>query len=52
MRQILRHTKLSEFDLNRLRQQAIGVRLRRDLDYIVNLPIPPEWLGILKNSKY
>ena len=34
----------------RLRQQAIGVRLRHLFDEIVNEPVPDEFLSILKNA--
>lgn len=34
----------------RLRQQAIGVRLRHLFDEVVNEPVPDEFLSILKNA--
>jgi len=34
----------------RLRQQAIGVRLRHMFDEVVNEPIPDEFLNILKDA--
>jgi hypothetical protein len=35
-------------DESRLRQQAIGVRLRQMFDDIVNEPVPDDFLDILK----
>jgi len=34
----------------RLRQQAIGVRLRHIFDEVVNEPVPDEFLSILKRA--
>jgi hypothetical protein len=34
----------------RLRQQAIGVRLRHMFDEVVNEPVPDEFLAILKRA--
>lgn len=34
----------------RLRQQAIGVKLRLQLDHIINEPIPEEWLDLLRQA--
>lgn len=34
----------------RLRQQAIGVRLRRLFDDVVSEPVPDEFLDILKRA--
>jgi hypothetical protein len=34
----------------RLRQQAIGVKLRHMFDEIVNEPVPDEFLAILKRA--
>jgi hypothetical protein len=34
----------------RLRQQAIGVKLRRMFDDVVNEPVPDEFLEILKRA--
>ncbi|WP_409019730.1 NepR family anti-sigma factor [Brevundimonas vesicularis] len=34
----------------RLRQQAIGVKLRHMFDEVVNEPIPDEFLAILKRA--
>jgi hypothetical protein len=35
---------------SRLRQQAIGVRLRQIFDDVVNEPVPDEFLNILKKG--
>jgi hypothetical protein len=37
-------------DEARLRQQAIGVRLRSMFDQVVNEPVPDEFLDILKRA--
>ncbi len=37
-------------DEARLRQQAIGVRLRQMFDTIVNEPVPDEFLDILRRA--
>jgi hypothetical protein len=37
-------------DEARLRQQAIGVRLRQMFDEVVNEPVPDEFLEILKRA--
>ncbi len=37
-------------DEARLRQQAIGVRLRQMFDQVVNEPVPDEFLSILKRA--
>lgn len=37
-------------DEARLRQQAIGVRLRQMFDEVVNEPVPDEFLDILKRA--
>ena len=34
----------------RLRQQAIGVKLRQMFDQVVNEPVPDEFLDILKRA--
>ena len=34
----------------RLRQQAIGVKLRHMFDQVVNEPVPDEFLAILKRA--
>jgi hypothetical protein len=40
--------KPPSLDESRLRQQAIGVRLRQMFDDVVNEPVPDEFLQILK----
>jgi len=37
-------------DEARLRQQAIGVRLRQMFDEVVNEPVPDEFLDILRDA--
>ena len=37
-------------DEARLRQQAIGVKLRQMFDQVVNEPVPDEFLDILKQA--
>ena len=37
-------------DETRLRQQAIGVKLRQIFDQVVNEPVPDEFLEILKRA--
>jgi hypothetical protein len=37
-------------DEARLRQQAIGVRLRQMFDQVVNEPVPDEFLDILRRA--
>jgi hypothetical protein len=37
-------------DEARLRQQAIGVRLRQMFDEVVNEPVPDEFLDILRKA--
>lgn len=46
------HHEGPELDLDeaRLRQQAIGVRLRRMFDEVVNEPVPDEFLSILRRA--
>lgn len=39
-----------ELEEARLRQQAIGVKLRQMFDDIVNEPVPDEFLDILKRG--
>lgn len=51
--QLLSRTdKAEDLDLDeaRLRQQAIGVKLRHLFDEVVNEPIPDEFLAILKRA--
>ena len=38
-------------DEARLRQQAIGVRLRQMFDEVVNEPVPDEFLDILRKAE-
>ena len=40
----------STLDEARLRQQAIGVRLRHMFDEIVNEPVPEDFLDILRRA--
>lgn len=40
----------STLDETRLRQQAIGVRLRQLFDEVVNEPVPDEFLEILRRA--
>lgn len=46
-RMIAHETDLAEA---RLRQQAIGVRLRHMFDEVVSEPVPDEFLAILKSA--
>ena len=39
-----------DLDEARLRQQAIGVKLRHLFDEVVNEPVPDEFLAILKRA--
>jgi hypothetical protein len=43
-------TNSPSLDEARLRQQAIGVRLRQMFDEVVNEPVPDEFLQILKRG--
>jgi hypothetical protein len=43
-------TKSPNLDEARLRQQAIGVRLRQMFDEVVNEPVPDEFLNILRKA--
>ena len=43
-------TKSPSLDEARLRQQAIGVRLRQMFDEVVNEPVPDEFLQILRRA--
>jgi hypothetical protein len=43
-------TKSPSLDEARLRQQAIGVRLRQMFDEVVNEPVPDEFLQILRKA--
>jgi hypothetical protein len=42
--------KSPNLDEARLRQQAIGVRLRQMFDEVVNEPVPDEFLQILRKA--
>ena len=51
--QLLSHVDGAEdldLDEARLRQQAIGVKLRHLFDEIVNEPVPDEFLAILRRA--
>jgi hypothetical protein len=43
-------TKSPSLDEARLRQQAIGVKLRQMFDEVVNEPVPDEFLQILRKA--
>jgi len=43
-------SKSPSLDEARLRQQAIGVRLRQMFDEVVSEPVPDEFLQILKRA--
>ncbi len=43
-------TEDAELEEARLRQQAIGVKLRQMFDEIVNEPVPDEFLDILRKA--
>jgi hypothetical protein len=45
-----RTRKLRRLDEARLRQQAIGVRLRQMFDEVVNEDVPEEFLEILRRA--
>lgn len=45
-----RRTSSAALDEARLRQQAIGVRLRQMFDDVVNEPVPDEFLDILRKA--
>ena len=45
-----RRTNSAALDEARLRQQAIGVRLRQMFDDVVNEPVPDEFLDILRKA--
>ena len=42
--------KAPSLDEARLRQQAIGVKLRQMFDQVVNEPVPDEFLQILRRA--
>ena len=45
-----RHKGSAALDEARLRQQAIGVKLRQMFDEVVNEPVPDEFLDILRRA--
>ena len=45
-----RRKSAPSLDEARLRQQAIGVKLRQMFDQVVNEPVPDEFLDILKRA--
>jgi hypothetical protein len=45
-----RRTSASDVNEARLRQQAIGVKLRQMFDQVVNEPVPDEFLEILRRA--
>jgi hypothetical protein len=45
-----RRRSSAAMDEARLRQQAIGVRLRQMFDEVVNEPVPDEFLDILRRA--
>ena len=44
-------TSSTSVDEARLRQQAIGVKLRQMFDEVVNEPVPDEFLEILRGAE-
>ena len=50
MRPDTRRKSDPSLDEARLRQQAIGVKLRQMFDQVVNEPVPDEFLEILKRA--
>jgi len=50
MRTDARRKSDPSLDEARLRQQAIGVKLRQMFDQVVNEPVPDEFLDILKRA--
>jgi hypothetical protein len=45
-----RRTSSSDVNEARLRQQAIGVKLRQMFDQVVSEPVPDEFLDILRRA--
>ncbi|HTX47800.1 MAG TPA: NepR family anti-sigma factor [Caulobacteraceae bacterium] len=45
-----RHERSPSPDEARLRQQAIGVRLRQIFDQVVSEPVPDEFLDLLRQA--
>jgi len=50
MRPDMRRKGDPSLDEARLRQQAIGVKLRQMFDQVVNEPVPDEFLSILRRA--
>jgi hypothetical protein len=50
MRPDIRRRSDPSLDEARLRQQAIGVKLRQMFDQVVNEPVPDEFLDILRRA--
>jgi hypothetical protein len=50
MRPDIRRRSDPSLDEARLRQQAIGVKLRQMFDQVVNEPVPDEFLEILRRA--
>jgi hypothetical protein len=48
--QLDRRQTTSNLDEARLRQQAIGVKLRQMFDEVVSEPVPDEFLAILRRA--
>ena len=49
-RSVKRPRSSANLDETRLRQQAIGVKLRQMFDEVVNEPVPDEFLDILRRG--
>jgi hypothetical protein len=45
-----RHERTASLEEARLRQQAIGVRLRQIFDQVVSEPVPDEFLALLRQA--
>jgi hypothetical protein len=45
-----RHDRAPSLEEARLRQQAIGVRLRQIFDQVVSEPVPDEFLALLRQA--
>jgi hypothetical protein len=45
-----RHERTPSLEEARLRQQAIGVRLRQIFDQVVSEPVPDEFLALLRQA--
>ena len=46
----IRRSRDTSLDEARLRQQAIGVKLRQMFDAVVDEPVPDAFLGLLKRA--